>query len=207
MRIESAIIRTLSIVDRALRKEFPGDYDKRCLYAAFATCALLQDAGFDANLVGGDVLAFVVAVSGERAGLQGFGFGSDQPSHFWVEVQDTIVDLGPHYLPRGSSFPAVGMPLIAWQPAGDLPVFLRYRRHIRYDAAVQLQSDPAIRARMEQFVSICRARYRTQMGQPKLPAWILSGPEALAAAARNGDAWARNAIRFAQGIDQSQIPF
>lgn len=207
MRIESVITRTLSVVDKALRKEFPGDYDKRCLYAAFATCALLQDAGFDAALAGGDFVAFVVASSGERAGLQGFGYGSTEPSHYWVEVEDTIVDLGPHYLPRGSSFPVSPMPLIAWRLADELPLYLRYRAHMRYDPAVQLQSDPAIMARKDRFVSECRAKYRAQMGQPKLPRWLLTGPDAVLAAALAGDSWAQNALRFASGIDESQIPF
>ena len=44
MRIESAIVRTLAIVDKALRSEFGDDFDKRCLYAAFAVFAL-QNAG------------------------------------------------------------------------------------------------------------------------------------------------------------------
>jgi hypothetical protein len=207
MRIESAIVRILAIVDKALRNEFADDFDKRCLYAAFAVFALLQDEGFDTHLAGGDFVAFVVARSGERVGLQGFGYGRDQPSHFWVEVQDTIVDLGPHYLPQGSSFAAAAMPLVAWQLSDGLPVYLRYRAHMRYDPAVQLQSFPDVMARKDRFVAGCRAKYAAQRGQPRLPSWLLTSPMALELAAREGDVWAKNALRFAAGIDKSQLPF
>jgi hypothetical protein len=187
MRIESVIARSLGIVDKALRKEFPEDFDKRCLYAAFATSALLQDAGVQANLVGGDFLAFVVSRVGKRAGLQGFGGATGgQPSHFWVEVEDTIVDPGPHYLPKGSSFAAASMPLVSWKRTGALPPYLRYRAHISYDPAVQLHSEPSIMRRKDVFVAHCREKFRAQLGQPKLPAWVLSGPEALARAAQAG---------------------
>jgi hypothetical protein len=187
-------------VDKALRSEFADDFDKRCLSAAFAVFALLQDEGFDTRLAGGDFVAFVVARSEQRAGLQGFGYGSDQPSHFWVEVQDTIVDLGPHYLPHGSSFAAAAMPVVAWQFSDGLSVYLRYRTHMRYDPAVQLQSFPDVMARKDRFVAGCRAKYAAQRGQPRLPSWLLTGP-------REGDVWARNALRFAAGIDRSQLPF
>jgi hypothetical protein len=109
MNLISTITRTLYVVDCSLRKEFPEDFYKRCMYAAFGSTALLQDAGYEANIVGGDFLAFVVAKSEQRAGLQGFGLGTDQPSHFWVEVDNTIVDVGPHYLPEDSRFPAASL--------------------------------------------------------------------------------------------------
>jgi hypothetical protein len=81
MILEGTIIRALSVVDRALRKEFPGDFDKRCMYAASASCVLLHEAGFDSTIAGADFLAFVVSTSGHRAGMQGLGGGKDQPSH------------------------------------------------------------------------------------------------------------------------------
>jgi hypothetical protein len=127
MNLISTITRSLYVVDRSLRKEFREDYYKRCMYAAFGTTALLQDAGFKANIVDGDFLAFVVARFEQRAGLQGFRLGTDQPSHFWVEVDDAIVDVGPHYLPDHSRFPAASMPFIAWSPVSKLPLYLRYR--------------------------------------------------------------------------------
>ena len=141
MNLTSTVTRTLYVVDRSLRKEFPEDYFKRCMYAAFGTSALLQDAGFNANIVGGDFLAFVVARFEQRAGLQGFGLGTDQPSHFWVEVDGTIIDVGPHYLPDDARFPATPMPFVAWSSASTLPLYLRYRSHIQYDPRVRLELD------------------------------------------------------------------
>jgi hypothetical protein len=207
MNLISTITRTLHVVDRSLRKEFPEDFYKRCMYAAFGTTAILQDAGFGANIVGGDFLAFVVARSGQRAGLQGFGLGSDQPSHFWVEVDDTIVDVGPYYLPDGASFPAVSMPFVAWSPASVFPLYLRYRSNVQYDPRALLDSTPEIAKRLDAFVATCRARYAGQSGQPKLRSWLLTGGTALETAARAGDAWAQNAIRFANGIKEDQLPF
>lgn len=207
MNLISTITRTLYVVDRSLRKEFPEDYYKRCMYAAFGTTALLQDAGFKANIVGGDFLAFVVARFEQRAGLQGFGLGTDQPSHFWVEVDDTIVDVGPYYLPDDSRFPAASMPFIAWSPASELPLYLRYCSNVQYDPCVRLDSTPEIAKRLDAFVAACRARYAAQSGQPKLRSWLLTGGTALETAARTGDAWAQNAIRFANGIKEERLPF
>ena len=207
MRIESTIRRVLFVVDRCLRKEFPDDYDKRCMYGAFATSVLLQDAGLEANIAGGDFLAFVVSRRGDEAGLQGFGLGEDQPSHFWVEVQDTIIDLGPHYLPKRSRYPAFDLPLVAWTLATGLPKYLRYRPLIRYASEAQLQATPDILARKEQFIAQCRERYKTQVGQPKLPGWVLSDQASLLTAARQGDLWALNAIRFSDGVRETDLPF
>jgi hypothetical protein len=68
MNLISTITRSLYVVDRSLRKEFREDYYKRCMYAAFGTTALLHEAGFKANIVGGDFLAFVVARFEQRGG-------------------------------------------------------------------------------------------------------------------------------------------
>ncbi|MDA9489562.1 hypothetical protein [Bradyrhizobium sp. CCBAU 11361] len=207
MNLSSLIARTLAIVDKSLRSDFPNDYQKRCMYAAFGASALLQDAGHPAAIVGGDFVAFVVATSGERAGLQGFGFGKDEPSHFWVTLDNTIIDLGPHYLPRDSRYPAQPLPLVAWSPASRLPKYLRYRAEIEYDPAVRLNSTPEIEKRMDTFVARCRKRFAEQRGQPKLPRWVLMGEASLAEAAAGGDAWAQNALRFAAGIGDEELPF
>ena len=201
------ISRTLSVVDRSLRKDFPDDYDKRCMYAAFGISTLLQDAGVTANIVGGDFLAMVVSTSGERVALQGFGYGADQPSHYWVEAENTIVDVGPHYLPRGARFAAAAIPLVAWAPAKVLPTFLRYRPHINFDYRAQLQSTPEIVQRMETFIGHCRMRFAAQTGQPKLSTWLLADMKSLEAAAQNGNVWARNAIRFTDGMEAAKLPF
>ncbi len=207
MRIDTAISRALSVVDRTLRKEFPRDYDKRCIYAAFAICALLHDLDIEANIVGGDFVAFVVSQSGDRAGLQGFGNAGEELSHYWVAAADTIIDVGPHYLPKGSSFQAANMPLVAWSPMNELPLVLRYRPKMRFASQVELRSSTEIQVRKELFVSQCTRRYNAQLGQPKLPTWLLTGLASLELAARSGDFWARNALLFADRMDEAQLPF
>jgi hypothetical protein len=207
MNLESAIARTFGIVDRTLRREFPDDYDKRCMYAAFACSALLEDLGFDANIVGGDFLAFIVSTSGQRAGLQGFGEGQGQLSHFWVEIGETLIDVGPHYLPKGSSYRASPVPFVAWSRASTLPKFLRYRVQVRYARHAALHAPSAIVDRVKDFVAQCRDRIATQKGQPSLPSWILVDSVSLEAAAKRGDFWARNAMRFAAGVGDAQLPF
>jgi hypothetical protein len=208
MNLQSTIARVFAAVDRSLRKEFLLDYDRRCMYAAFGTCALLQNAGIEANIVGGDFVAFVVSTSGQRAGFQGFGSGENEPSHFWVEAENIIVDIGPHYLPKGSSFPAAPLPLISWPDTSSLPKFLRYRPSIRYHSSAQLLSTPMIIDRVQSFVVHCQDRFGRQIGQPKLPHWILAGPESMEVAARGGDFWAQNAMRFVREFGETQsLPF
>ncbi|MEA2893500.1 MAG: hypothetical protein QOI05_4293 [Bradyrhizobium sp.] len=207
MNLPNLIARTLAIVDRSLRSEFPDDYHKRCMYAAFGTSALLQDAGHQASIVGGDFVALVVATSGQRAGLQGFGFGENEPSHYWVTLGDKIIDLGPYYLPRDSRYPAQPLPMVAWSPAEALPRYLRYRAEIAYDPAARLNSTPEIESRMAAFLTRCRNRFAEQRGQPKIPHWILTGDSSLVTAASSGDAWARNALRFANDFGDSELPF
>lgn len=201
----SLITRIYGVVDRNLKRKFPDDYDRRCMYAAFGVFELLKDAGIISHVIGGDFLAFVVAANGQRAGLQGFGAADNETSHFWVECDDAILDLGPHYLPRGSSFLASKLPFIAWQPASQLPRYLRYRVGIRYDPKVQLAWTPEINQRMETFIADCRARYAVQKGQPSLSSWILTDQRSLVDAAKRGDAWANSAIRFA-GMN-TPLPF
>jgi hypothetical protein len=207
MIIESAIVRALGVVDRALRKDFPEDFDKRCMYAASATCVLLHEAGFESTIVGGDFVAFVVSASGHRAGMQGFGGGKDQPSHYWVRVSDKIVDIGPHYLPWSSSFPAATLPFVAWSQASAPPKFLRYRPTVDYGRSVQRLATFDSVDRSEAFVNNCRRRFESQSGQPKLPAWLLTDWKSLKTAAEHGDFWARNAIRFSNETDESSLPF
>ncbi|MCK1552662.1 hypothetical protein IVB11_27300 [Bradyrhizobium sp. 177] len=138
---------------------------------------------------------------------QGFGSEKNEPSHYWVSLPETLVDLGPHYLPRGSSFEAQEIPFVAWSPAQALPKFLRYRPEIEYHPSGVLQSTPEIVARMEAFLAKCRARFAEQRGQPKLPTWVLTGEASLRDAASRGSGWARNAIRFSTGIQDDQLPF
>jgi hypothetical protein len=95
----------LIAVERTLRQQFPNDFFKRCAYSAFGIRALMKDAGVCAELVGGDFAAFTMSPSGDRAAVQGFGFGDDQCAHFWVEADQRLVDIAPYFLPHDSSYP------------------------------------------------------------------------------------------------------
>lgn len=207
MRIESLIPRCISIVDRALRATFPDDYDKRCMYAAFGLRDLLKTTGHAATIVGGEFLAFTVSQSESEASLQGFGLGAGEPSHYWVEVAGSLLDLGPHYLPRSSSYPAAKMPIVAWLMATPLPPYLRYRAAVRYDPDVELQSNPATTKRMQDFLGECLRRHKAQIGQSKLASWLLTDASSLSAAAKAGDVWARHALRFERQTKVEQLPF
>lgn len=115
------IERLLCIIDDVLRSVFPSDYTKRCAYAAMAVKTALEDAGYPASIVAGDFCALVVKSDGSNASWRGYGFGSDQESHFWVETEDRIIDLGLFYLPVGSSYDAASMPALAWSRSEPLP--------------------------------------------------------------------------------------
>jgi hypothetical protein len=133
--------------------------------------------------------------------------GKNEPSHYWVTVSDTIVDMGPHYLTKGSSFPAAQIPFVVWADASALPKFLRYKPQIEYDPSVQLRSTKEIVDRVADFVEQCRARYKIQVGQPKLPGWIATDTKSVELAAAAGDFWARNALRFANMTSVDRLPF
>lgn len=207
MRLEGIITRVFVVVDRALRATFPADYDKRCMYAAFAIRDLLRSQGLSATIVGGEFAAFVVSTDERRAGLQGFGSNLDSLSHYWVETCGKHLDLGPHYLPRSSTYPVVRMPIVSWSLDVPFPLYLRYRQAIRYDENVELSSDTAITARMSKFRADCNTRYKNLLGQPHLPIWLLTNPESLNSKAKEGDIWARNALRYSQEFNSQIFPF
>lgn len=208
MRFESALERSFAIVDRALRQSFPDDYCKRCMYAAFGMQSLLTELGFPASIQGGDVLAFMVARSGKQAGLQGFANASDGHAHYWTVSENRLVDIGPYYLPRDSSFPAVPVPLVAWDMFEQLPPFLRYRIAEDFGRATVLAANETIQQRMRDFIDLCRRKLKHQIGQRRPPNWTLTGTDALLFRGGLGDPWARNAMLFSTmpGIVDS-LPF
>ncbi|MER8462972.1 hypothetical protein [Mesorhizobium sp. M1396] len=196
MRFESALERSFAIVDRTLRQSFREDYYKRCMYAAFGMQSLLTELGYPASIQGGDVLAFMVARSGNEAGLQGFANASDGHAHYWTVAENRLIDIGPYYLPRESSFSAVQVPLIAWSTFERLPPFLRYRVAEDFGRTTILVADESIQQRMAKFIELCRRKLKQQIGQPKPPNWILTGTAALLSRGERGDPWARNAMLF-----------
>lgn len=175
--------RVLTVIERTLRNEFPEDFPKRCAYAACGIRALLADAGIHAELVGGDFAAFVVSPDGLRAGVQGFGFGQDQCSHFWLETSGRLIDIGPYFLPRESSYPVVPMPAVAWDLAHALPLFLRYRIRERFDGNALMSMIPAVNERCERFVIRCRDAMQVLDESLAFPTWVVTGPSSVTIAA------------------------
>lgn len=199
--------RTLAVVDRALRREFPTDFHKRCMYAAFAIKTLLRDQGIDAQIVGGDFASFVISPDLAEPSFQGFGYGEIDCSHFWVETEDRLIDLGPSYLPLESREPIVAMPAAAWELTHPLPNYLRYRAKLRFPEEALMNPDPAINARNERFIEQCRARLANGGGATGLSTWILTSDTSLEAAAKRKDRWAIGASKFETWADPSKLPF
>lgn len=197
MRPENVIVRSIFVVDRTLRSMFPKDYYKRCMYVAFGISELLRNAGINAQIRGGDFLALVVAKKQQKLQMHGFGrSGSADPSHYWVETSSTLIDLGPHYLPKGSSFSASAMPVIAWNTSTPLLRCLHYNCRITYDPEVMLLASASILERMDEFLDRCNARYKAQKSQPNLRSWLLTDKSSLISSAERGDAWSLAAVRF-----------
>lgn len=208
MQLEKAVTRSLSIVDRALRRTFPADYPRRCLYAAFSIQALLSDLGHDASIQGGDAVAFMVSRSGKQAGMQGFAGAAEGQAHYWVVASEWLIDIGPHYLPQDSSFLAAPVPLVFWDLTAGLPPYLRYRALEDFGTAISLVATDEIHERMDVFIAQCRSKSKQQFGQPKLPMWLLTSPAAVELNAARGDAWARGALRFASmSATEQGLPF
>lgn len=199
--------RLLSVVVRSLRKEFPDDFYKRCSYAAFATRALLLDAGVESEIIGGDMVAFIISRDGRRAGMQGFGFGKEQCSHFWVEAEGALIDVGPFLLPQDASYPVAEIPLVAWNLAQPFPAYLRYRCIVRFPAEAVMSSEAEHNARCDRFIAACRDRVASQVTGTKPLSWLLTDPDATANATRARDPWATGALRFAGLMDVAQLPF
>lgn len=199
--------RILTVVERTLRKTFPDDCQKRCAYSAFGIHALLKDAGVEATLIGGDFAAFVMSLDGAQASVQGFGFGEDQCSHFWVEADGRLIDVAPHFLPRESSYPVVPMPAIAWDLSETLPQYFRYRVIERFPEAAMMSSDATINARCERFVAACQERLQAQVGPIDFPTWVATGSASVAKMVNRKDRWALGARRFEGLADLQDLPF
>jgi len=199
--------RILAIVERTLRKTFPDDCQKRCAYSAFGIHTLLKDAGVEATLIGGDFAAFVMSLNGGQAGVQGFGFGEDQCSHFWVEADGRLIDIAPHFLPRESSYPVVPMPAIAWDLNEPLPAYLRYRAIERFPESAMMSSDATVNARCEGFVTACQQRLQAQVGPLDFPTWVVTGSASVAKMINRKDRWALGARRFEGLADLQDLPF
>lgn len=207
MNITKTIERILFVVDRCLRKTFPDDYDARCMYGARAIEALLNDNNFDAHLCGGNVAALVVSKHADKSGFDGFGGGTDGPSHYWVSVGNKIVDLGPSYLPKKSKIKVMSLPFISWSDRTRLPDYLRYDTQINFQPLAPLDTSEDIEARMNNFIARCRNRFASQKGNPKLTNWILRDQKTLEQAAQDKNPWALQMTLYPERISKVPEPF
>lgn len=201
-----AIGRVLAIVAHCLREMFPNDFYRRCAFSAFASRALLREAGLDAAIVGGRFAALVIAADGSRSAVQGFNDGSEPFPHLWVEAEGRLVDLGPWMLGFGSGYEVLPMPALAWNLSAPFPPAIRYRPHERLAETSQMSPDPAVRDQGDDFVARCR----TLSGNgphPALETWIVTDETALHTAAKRGDGWAHAARRFEPASLSQPLPF
>jgi hypothetical protein len=208
MNVEIVARRALVVIDRELRREFPDDFYARCYYSAAALTQLIRDNGGAAALKTGNMAGFIVSIDGQQAGLKGFGGSPDGTAHLWVEAAGRLFDLSFHYLPYDAQRASVAMPVVAWESTAAHPDYLQYEvlqdttqeGHFTFD-------EPAKRARLASFIDKCRARFRAQTGNPKLPFWLLERPQSVVAAASRGDAWANAALRFqSMGFGKIAMP-
>ncbi|HYZ48529.1 MAG TPA: hypothetical protein VE567_06505, partial [Sphingomonas sp.] len=188
----------LAVVEACLCETFPQDFFRRCAFAAFGLRALLQDAGIDAVLVGGQFAALVVTPEDGRLALQGFKSGPDLYPHLWVEAADRLIDLGPYLLAFGSDYPVVPMPFLAWSMSAPLPGGLRYKAQRRLPAGHPMSNDSAVNRQCDAFVDRCLELAIARDQRPRLPGWIATDYATLLAAAGRDDPWARGAMHFEQ---------
>lgn len=182
----AAVERAAALVLRTLKRTFPEDFDRRCIYAAAGTNHLLASAGIDARIHAGDFCALVVSKEGSRASMQGFGGATDELtfSHYWVETPDLLIDLGPHLLPRGSSFAAAPIPVLARNQAEPIYAALRYRVLESYAPNAGMLFPRDIADRMSSFLSDMSERWTQRKGSPSTSFWLLTGEMDLERASR-----------------------
>jgi len=169
--------RVLCVVDRCLRSTFPDDYYKRCMYASFGLHRLLQARGYSPVIVGGNFGAFVVSRDKSLASIQGYASGSGEHSHYWIELDGSIIDLGTYYLPVESSFQACEMPVVFWSTSYPLPKGLIYSPSARYPSSDFSRLSPHIMEKMEPFLAACHARMAKPLTKPKIGKWLVTSPD------------------------------
>ncbi|WP_233331075.1 hypothetical protein [Pseudomonas nitroreducens] len=195
--VETAIVeRVFCVVDRCLRNQFPDDYYKRCMYASFGVHRLLQALGYSPVIVGGNFGAFVVSRDQRKASIQGYSSDSGDHSHYWVELDGSIIDLGSYYLPVESSFQACDVPAVFWNASSPLPKGLIYSPAHRYPSSDISHLAPHIIEKMKPFLAACYARMAKPLAKPRLGKWLVTTPSSIQKAARKGDSWALAMIRY-----------
>lgn len=157
---------------------------------------LLQAQGYSPAIVGGNFGALVVSRDQRTASIQGYASGSGEHSHYWVELDSFIIDLGSYYLPIESSFQACEVPAVFWNASNPLPKGLIYNPADRYLSSDISHLAPHIIERMEPFIAACCARMAKPLAKPRIGKWLVTTPSSIQKAARKGDTWALAVIRY-----------
>lgn len=201
-----SIARAFAAVDASLREVFPLDFHSRCMYASLGMVALLEDAGIAAQMIGGDIACAVIEKGGNRKGFQGFGLSSSgAPTHFWVETQDLLLDLGLMYLPHRSTYPLSKLPVVRWNLENHLPDYLDYREILRYAPGVQL-SDATFQRCSVGFRAHCRTKAQSLSTSASLKTWELKSHMSLLNASQRGDRWAKEMLLFIKAGGKAMVP-
>ncbi|MDC5855958.1 hypothetical protein [Vibrio europaeus] len=138
-----------------------------------------------------------MSIDGRQASVEGFASSNDgQPSHYWVEVNNTLLDPNVSYLTKSSRIPRVPIPMIAWKNKSLLPISLQYKAQIRYDEEAVFVFPDEISSRIDSFVTLCHKRYVSKATKKKLLSGIVSSQSDLETLARAGNHWALGALRF-----------
>ncbi|WP_060477712.1 hypothetical protein [Pseudomonas monteilii] len=192
----AVVERVLCVVDRCLKNQFPNDYYKRCLYASFGVHRLLEEMGYSPVIVGGNFGAFVVSRDERLAGIQGYASNSGEHSHYWVELNGSLIDLGTIYLPVESSYAAHEMQAMFWNLNQLLPKGLKYDAKARYSTSDASHLAAEIIEKMDIFIRACQERMAKPLVKPKIGKWLVTNQASIQSAAKKGDLWARAMIRY-----------
>jgi hypothetical protein len=128
--------------------------------------------------------------------MQGYASDSDEHSHYWVELDGAIIDLGTYYLPIGSSFPASEMQAMFWDMGYRMPKALKYAPDAHYASPEVAHLEPHIIEKMMLFLAACHARMAQPLVKPKIGKWLVTSPSSIKKAAIKGDLWARAVMRY-----------
>lgn len=195
--VKTAVVeRVLCVVDRCLRSQFPDDYYKRCMYASFGMHRLFRANGYSPVIVGGNFGALVVSRDQRLASIQGYASCTGEHSHYWIELDGSVIDLGSYYLPVESSFQASAVPAVFWNTSCPLPRALIYEAAERYPSSDCSRLAPHIIEKMEPFLAACSARMAKPLAKPRIGKWIATSPSSIQKTARRGDPWALAVIRY-----------
>lgn len=189
------IVQSAIVVDLALRSYFPDSYFMRCMYAAKATEHVLKSKGHVSYICGGDLEAIMARKDGtySRAGF--FGDGKMVHGHFWACTgSGFLVDLGLHYLPIERKYKGhANAPYVVWPLSDQEMDYCKHTLRVRIVPGGNFTDTP-FREKIGGLLRICDDLLHGDLPPMKTP-WIMSGHQSVLERSRQGDFWAKAAIR------------